>query len=207
MFNRSLQLKVKRLEEEKPDLEISRSETDKKHQPNTTEPEEEEEERETKSKKLVSSEESDRENRSVNGSNSTGSNRRTGGEGELKVEPGTVQAGSDEPAPVVSGSNPEPLVVVVVGEGSCDGSESDELGDSVSQLSGGDVQSSASLGRKRKRKERRRRREVCGDGIIIKSGIDDDHVKSEPLVLVGFLEMIRAHQHGSLFERLLQNQV
>ncbi|GAV78252.1 Myb_DNA-binding domain-containing protein/Bromodomain domain-containing protein [Cephalotus follicularis] len=182
----SLQLKVKRLEEERegnPDLEMDGSETDKKAQP---QPEEEDD---IKSKYLLSSggggaragEESDRENRSVNESNSTSRTGGGGEEGSLRVQPGPVQDGSVRPDPVPNG----------------------EPGVGESEMSGGDVQSSASLGGKRKRKGRRRK-EVSGGHDDGDDDDDDDDVKSEPLV--GFLEMIRAHQHGSLFERRLQAQ-
>ncbi|EEF50190.1 histone H3.v1 [Ricinus communis] len=178
----SLQLKVKRLEEERekgnqnddvtiPDLEQPQS--DKKE-------EEEEEEEESEQKESVSGDESDRENRSVNESNSTGS------EGEKKgVAKPSVQ--EDEEAPVLSGSSSKSV-------------ESHELADSVTQLSS-EVQSSASLGGKRKRKGRKRREEIAAGGDGIKGRM---MVKSEPLIAL--LESIRAHNHASLFEGPLKTQ-
>lgn len=87
--------------------------------------------------KSVSGEE---ENRSVNGSNSTGSERRE----KEKTDPDPVRAGQ--------------------GEVVADSTGSEELGELSS-----DVQSSASLGRKRKRR-RRRVELCGGDGIKDKSG-------------------------------------
>ncbi|KAJ9158693.1 hypothetical protein P3X46_024254 [Hevea brasiliensis] len=186
----SLQLKVKRLEEEReksvqgnqnddggiPDLEQEASQNDKKDEPE-------------KKDSVSGGEESDRENRSVNESNSTGSEQKTAEKDGVKMEAEPVQEGPCEAAPVLSVSNSKP-----VGGG---GEESHELGDSVTQLSS-EVQSSASLGRKRKRKERKRGEEIGGDGI------KGATVKSEPLI--GLIEMIRAHRHGSLFEGRLETQ-
>jgi hypothetical protein len=76
------------------------------------------------------------------------------------------------------------------GEGSC------EVGDSVNQLSS----ESLSSGRKRKGRESKEFSVTGGDETVVVCS-----VKSEPLV--GFLEMIRAHKNGSLFENLLENQV
>ncbi|KAJ6947955.1 muscle M-line assembly protein unc-89-like isoform X2 [Populus alba x Populus x berolinensis] len=136
----------------------------------------------------VSGEESDREDRSVNESNSTASG---GGEDAVakldEVEP--VQGGSSEPDPVVSGSNSKALDE----GGGGGGEELCEFGDSVTQLS------SESLNSGRKRKESGRKEEVSVTG-----GEETVAVKSEPVV--GFLEMIRAHRNGSLFESLLESQ-
>ncbi|GLT39763.1 hypothetical protein SLA2020_139380 [Shorea laevis] len=137
----ALQLKVKKLEEErertlstsqdaedKPDLGRG-SENDKTPPAEIPQP----------GKVPGNSVSGEEENRSVNGSNSTGSERRE----KEKTDPDPVRAGQ--------------------GEMVADSTGSEELGELSS-----DVQSSASLGRKRKR--RRRRVELCGgDGIKDKS--------------------------------------
>ncbi|KAJ0094908.1 hypothetical protein Patl1_17287 [Pistacia atlantica] len=168
----SLQLKVKRLEEERePALDIKTTQQkpdlddqniDKNDEPDKSE------EPEKACKRLVSGEESDRENRSVNESNSTGLSEKIGDGEIIKNEAKAIGSG---------------------GVGGSKAVESDELGDSVTQLSS-DVQSSASFGKKRKRS--------CGDSI---KGMD---VKSEPLIRL--LELIRTHKHVSLFERRLKSQ-
>lgn len=170
-------------------------------------------------------EESDRENQSVNESNSTDSRFEVAktGEGDVKLGPGPapVQSGPNEPDPVMRKRKP-------VGEESNNGSYdteakvptcesvppseerkaaaeegSSELNDSVAAHSGdgggtresSDVQSSASLTRRRKTQ---RRKEVSGGGEVAM-------VKSEPLV--GVWELIKGHENISLFERRLENQV
>ncbi|XP_044493841.1 uncharacterized protein LOC123217123 [Mangifera indica] len=168
----SLKLKVKRLEEEREpplDNKTTQQEPDlddrnivKKDEP------EKSEEPEKVCKRLVSGEESDRDNRSVNESNSTGLSEKVGDVEIIKNESKVVGSG---------------------GMGGSKAVESDELGDSVTQLSS-DVQSSSSFGKKRKRN--------CGDSI---KGTD---VKSEPLIRL--LELIRTHKHVSSFERRLKSQ-
>ncbi|KAF5752688.1 1-phosphatidylinositol 3-phosphate 5-kinase [Tripterygium wilfordii] len=190
----SLQSRVKRLEEErererglreengnireKPDLEEERSENDKRGDDKGGE--RLEMPVKVENRKLIPGEDSDRENRSVNGSNSTGSNRKAIEKEMVKSEPEPVQTGGDEPRPVLSGSNSKP-----------DGED-----DSVTQMSS-DVQSSASLGSKRKRKVRKRRA-VSGDSV------KQVPVKSQPLIQV--LDSIRSSQHGPLFDCRLESQ-
>ena len=182
----TLQLKVKKLEEER---EISVQEGDG----NTEKPDLKADrlinEDEPGKPGSVSGEESDPEDRSVNESNSTASG---GGEDAVakleEVEP--VQGGSGEPDPVVSGSNRKALDE----GGGGGGEESCEFGDSVTLLSCESLNS----GRKRKGSERKEEVSVTG-------GEETVAVKSEPVV--GFLEMIRAHRNGSLFESLLESQV
>ncbi|XP_061359826.1 uncharacterized protein LOC133303872 [Gastrolobium bilobum] len=246
----SLKLEVKRLEEEKgkendgnedekPDPAVpgkQRPEKDKiggeqeKTEPANSEPEMRRlDESTTNTDKLLptTGDESDRENQSVNESNSTGSRfdvAKT--EGEMKLEPGPtpVHAGPKEPDP--SGRKPKP-----VGEESNNGSydtttkiptcesvppseerkveEDSSLHDSVTHSGEGgtressEVQSSASLTRKRKA---RRRKEVSGGdgGGEVAPESDEMAMKSEPLVSV--LELIVRHEHGSLFERRLESQ-
>ncbi|KAK9283592.1 hypothetical protein L1049_011841 [Liquidambar formosana] len=235
----SLQLKVKKLKEErerslkesdnddeKPDLEKDskedRSETDKKD----GDGEPEKSSSEPVAGKLVSGEESDRDNQSVNESNSTGTKgvkRETGGEDAAR-EPGPVQSGSGEPGPVSRDSKPvgedsynessDSIAkdLTVVAKKAEDSSElRDSAGESKRGEEGGrkensDVQSSASLSRKTRRAE-----EISGgnsgeqpEGKAGSRAIKRISVKSQPFV--EFLEMIRSHKHGSLFERRLQSQ-
>jgi hypothetical protein len=175
--------------------------------------------------------ESDRENQSVNESNSTGSRFEVAknGEGEAKLGPGPppVHTGPNEPDPVERKGKP-------VGEESNNGSydnaakvatcesvppseerkvdeDSSELHDSVAHSGEGatressEVQSSASLTKKRKT---RRRKDVSGGdgrGEVALENHEVAMVKSEPLV--GVFEMIKGHEHSSLFERRLESQV
>ncbi|TKY49524.1 Bromodomain-containing protein 8 [Spatholobus suberectus] len=243
----SLQLEVKRLEEEKakendgkddekPDLAVSgeaRPENDKtggeveEAGPANSEPE-----RTANADKMLptTGDESDRENQSVNESNSTGSRFEKTGEGDTQLGTGTgpvpVQTGSQEPDPVARKGKP-------VGEESNNGSydalakvptcesvppseerkveeddESSELHDSVAHSGEGgtressEVQSSASLTRKRKT---RPRKEVSGgDGRAPAENDEVAMVKSEPLL--GVLELIKGHEHNSLFDRRLESQ-
>uniref|UniRef100_A0A6N2KU89 Bromo domain-containing protein n=1 Tax=Salix viminalis TaxID=40686 RepID=A0A6N2KU89_SALVM len=179
----TLRLKVKKLEEErersfqgdsnteKPDLKPDRLENEE-DKPGT-----------------VSGEESDRENRSVNESNSTASG---GGEDAVpKLEEAQpVQGGSGGPDPVVSGSSRKALEEGAGGGGE---EESCELGDSVTQRSS----ESLSSGRKRKGSEGKEEVSVTG-------GEETVAVSSEPFI--GLLEVIGAHKNASLFESLLQSQ-
>ena len=169
--------------------------------------------------KLVSGEESDRENRSVNESNSTGvkgENIGTAAE-EAAREPEPTEAGSTKPDPISSDSKP-------VGEDSYNGSsepnrakkadDSSELRESAAHSKDGtkessDVQSSASLTRKRKR---RRKKEISGSSSgdepeteAVSPATKRICVKSQPLV--SFLAIIRSHKHSSFFERRLESQV
>ncbi|CAL0326290.1 unnamed protein product [Lupinus luteus] len=256
----SLQLKVKRLEEErekeitrkedeKPDLDVSvktlpenekTGEEQDEPVPVSSEPEPVSSEPDihrldestTNTDKVLptTADESDRENQSVNESNSTGSRFEC-----EKSKDGDVimlENGPDSgPDPVLDGLT-EPVQTErkekPVGEesnnGSCDtvakvltcesvppseergkveeDDNSSELRDSVAHSGGtresSEVQSSASLTRKR---NMRRRKEVYGgDG----SGEVTAVVRSESLV--GLLELIRRHEHSSLFERRLDSQ-
>lgn len=239
----SLQLEVKRLEEEKatendgkadekPDLAVSgeaRPENDKtggeveEAGPANSEPE-----GTANVEKMLptTGDESDRENQSVNESNSTGSRFEKTGEGEAKLGgPVPVQSGSKEPDPVARKGKP-------VGEESNNGSydalakvptcesvppseehkveeddDSSELHDSVAHSGEGatressEVQSSASLTRKRKT---RRRKELSGGEAPPPENDEVAMVKSEPLV--GVFELIKGHEQSSLFERRLESQ-
>ncbi|XP_047163623.1 uncharacterized protein LOC124833246 isoform X2 [Vigna umbellata] len=246
----SLQLEVKRLEEEKakendgkdgekPDLAVPgevRPENDKTGgEVEEVGPANSGPERTANADKMLptTGDESDRENQSVNESNSTGSRFDKTGEGDakLKVEPDPVQTGSKEVDPVARKGKP-------VGEESNNGSydalakvptcesvppsderkveqddDSSELHDSVAHSGEGgtressEVQSSASLTRKRKT---RRRKDVSGgdgrgDGASTLPENEEVAVKSEPLV--GILELIKGHEHCSLIESRLESQL
>ncbi|KAG7948234.1 hypothetical protein I3843_13G001000 [Carya illinoinensis] len=213
----SLELKVKRLEEErerelsfkdngisrqgKPDLEDGeeRSENDKKDEPGRT------------------GDDSDRDNRSVNESNTTCSKEKDGKESE-RMEHETFN--TDRADPGFSGSKP---VVEHSDDGSSDtvgknesesveptherkgGNLSDSPTDLAAQSNGGrtrassDVQSSASLTRKRKRRRSQRKEIVSGQEP------SEITAKSQPLVRI--LDIIRGHNNNSsLFERRLESQ-
>ncbi|RVW93587.1 uncharacterized protein LOC100263099 [Vitis vinifera] len=227
----SLQLKVKRLEEEreqstkendndvvKPDLDDEVKEERSKDEVKEGDEVPEKSSPEGDAGKLISGEESDRENRSVNESNSTGvkgENIETAVE-EAAREPEPTEPGSTKPDPVSSDSKP-------VGEDSYNGSsepnrakkadDSSELRESAAHSKDGtkessDVQSSASLTRKRKR---RRKKEISGSSSgdepeteAVSPATKRICVKSQPLV--SFLEIIRSHKHSSLFERRLETQ-
>ncbi|XP_052727165.1 uncharacterized protein LOC108334234 isoform X2 [Vigna angularis] len=246
----SLQLEVKRLEEEKakendgkdgekPDLAVPgevRPENDKTGgEVEEVGPANSGPERTANADKMLptTGDESDRENQSVNESNSTGSRFDKTGEGDakLKVEPDPVQTGSKEVDPVARKGKP-------VGEESNNGSydalakvptcesvppsderkveqddDSSELHDSVAHSGEGgtressEVQSSASLTRKRKT---RRRKDVSGGdgrggGASTLPENEEVAVKSEPLV--GILELIKGHEHCSLIESRLESQL
>ncbi|KAF5190922.1 Bromodomain-containing protein [Thalictrum thalictroides] len=232
----SLQLKVKRLTEErerspqvKPDLDTTQRE------------------------KPISGEDSDRDNQSFNESNST--DPKT----EKQVTDGVDESDKPKPNKIVAGDGPDELDpvtadedkrVVVVEEGSWNGSsetiniakdsvvsqtlqkssepiknreagDSGELWESVESKGveaeeeegtkeNSDVQSSANLSMKNRRKT-----DIVvsvsssGDGSPdndeISPAIKRISVKSQPLAK--FLEMIKSHKYGYVFERRLESQV
>lgn len=183
-------MKVKKLEEEregdqKPDLEDERRKVERSENDGS--------DSEHREKAVSTAEESDRENRSMNESNSTASGGKITGEEE--------RVGGDEPSRDDSGDNiPDPVYKAETAEeeGSVSrglaASHSDELGES------------GTSGRKWKRK---RRKHSGGsknnhDGAAageIRSAVS----KSQPLI--GLLDLIRSHPRGSLFERRLRSQV
>ncbi|CAL9236896.1 unnamed protein product [Arabidopsis halleri] len=178
----SLQLKVKKLEEErevgeeKPDLEDERKEERS---------EDEGSESEHRGKAVVSAaEESDRENRSMNESNSTetaGEDERVGGD-----EPN--QTRDDDSGNDNNNRDPDPVYkdAAAAEEGSVsrgsEASHSDELDESGTET-----------------KWKRKRRKQGGSGDIRSA-----ESKSQPLI--GLLDLIRSHPRGSLFERRLRSQ-
>lgn len=191
----SLQSKVKRLEEErqdggvnkddepKPDLEEEedskgriRSENDKTLQ-DQGEP--------GRSKPL------DHENQSVNGSNSTCSKSLEDHNKSDRVptEPNQLPTGSAEPSKAHSDSN----------KGSCETvPKKRRQGDAAAETrESSEAQSSASLTRRTERKRRRT--------VELQDQPNEQVLgKSQPLVAI--LQMIRAQEHSSLFERRLTSQ-
>lgn len=161
--------------------------------------------------KAVSSEESDRENRSFNESNST-ENRETG----VKNEPEPVEIGEDKPVQDVK---------PVSEEDSYNDSSSDRQEEIKARRDSGDLRDTVS-GSKEETKENsdvqstatltKRKRQRGGDGG--RSGGDaaetgspavrikgEGAAKSEPLI--EFLDIIRSHKRGSVFKRRLDSQV
>ncbi|XP_030966485.1 myb-like protein V [Quercus lobata] len=183
-----LEKKVKKLEEEreseeKPDLEGDGS--------GNGEPEGDE-------VSPVTGENSDKDNRSFNESNSTEGEKS--GEG-AKSEGEPVKTGSDGPDPgredMESG---EEVAAAAQSESERKGGgDSSELRTDSAARGSSEVQSSASLTGKRMR---RRRKEVSG-GVELPETVEVA-VKSEPLVEI--LEIIRACENSSLFERRLESQ-
>lgn len=173
--------------------------------------------------------ESDRDNQSVNESNSTGSrfDAAKTGEVDVKIEPGPVpvHSGLKEPDQTArkkksveeesnNGSYDNEAKVLTCEsvppseERKVEG-DSSELHDSVTHSEEGgtressEVQSSSSLAKSRKS---RRKKEVSGGEVLPENEDVVAMVKSEPLVDV--LEMIKRHEKFSLFERRLEkNQV
>lgn len=228
-------------EEKKPDLAVSgekRPEKDKtggeleESGPGSSEPEirrlDESTTNNTDKLLPTTGDESDRENQSVNESNSTGSRAKTGdGDVKLGTGPLPVHTGPKEPEPAGrkkkptgeesnNGSYDNEGTKVLTCESVppseeerkvVEGDDSSELQDSVTHSGEGrtressEVQSSASLTRKRKV---RRRKEVSG-GEVAPENDDAAVMKSEPLV--GVLEMIKGHENFSFFERRLESQV
>lgn len=128
-------------------------------------------------RRLISSEDSEKDSRSVNESNST-QKGDGGGDGDfMKTEPEVVRTG-----------------LGVVDRDNSDSSDEDERESESDELS------SVSLGRKRKRKRGRRRRAASGE-----DGNKESNAKSDPLIRL--LEKIRTHKQAPLFERRLQSLV
>lgn len=237
----SLQLKVKKLEEEreeslrekhpKPDLaedsKGDRSVQDKRDA--DAGPESSAADRPAAKSAAAAGEESDRENRSVNESNSTGvkSERdKTGDEVEEEEEEeeeggGRKREGESEPVQGGTGSEKtdrasegtKPEVVDSYNGSSEPNRErrGEEDGEEEGENSS-DVQSSASLTQKKNRRKRKGRRLVEISGGEEQQGTDEaspavdlaGKKKSQPLMDV--LKMIRAHKDASVFERRLPLQ-
>lgn len=241
----SLQLQVKKLEDEKakeneekvetePDLAVSgegRLPENEKTGGDIDEPVPDIrrlDESTTNTDKLLpaAGEESDRDNQSVNESNSTGSRFDALKTGEVDVKLGSGPGHGSGSVQVKSGLN-EPdqtgrkrkSVEEESNNGSYDNNEAKAVtcesvppseerkveDDSVTRSEGGgtressEVQSSSSLSKTRR--TQRRRKEVSGEDAKMENE-DVAVVKSEPLF--GVLEMIKRHEKFSLFERRLE---
>ncbi|KAM4073092.1 hypothetical protein ACB094_11G190800 [Castanea mollissima] len=188
-----LEKKVKKLEEErergeeKPDLERDGS--------GNGEPEEDE-------VAPVTGENSDKDNRSFNESNSTEGEKS--GEGAKSEGEPVFKTGSDGPDPGREDVESEEEDVAAAQseserKGGGGGDSSELRTDSAARGSSEVQSSSASLTGKRMR---RRRKEVSG-GVESPETVEVA-VKSEPLVEI--LEIIRACENSSLFERRLESQ-
>ncbi|GFZ00648.1 DNA-binding bromodomain-containing protein [Actinidia rufa] len=178
---------------------------------------------EESSPEIAGSQNSDRENRSFNESNSTGNRGK---------EPEPVETVGVKLDPVSSGSKPtgedsynnssDTVAKRAAAKASQErrskkepsqemkGGDSAELRNTAGESKEGlkessDVQSTANLTRRR-----RREKEVsgCGGGsdvpVVSPATIKREVVKSEPLVAI--LDIIRSHKHGSMFERRLKSQ-
>lgn len=216
----SLQLKVKKMEEEKeqrlkekslddgqkPDLEDvkeERSQNDKNSGADVKP--------EDSTGKAVSSEESDRENRSFNESNST-ENRETA----VKNEPEPVEIGEDKPVQEVKPVSEEDSY----NDSSSDRQEekkvirdSGDLRDTVSgskeeTKENSDVQSTATLTKRKRQRSGGDGGRSGGDAVEMGSPAvgskGEGAAKSVPLI--EFLDIIRLHKRGSVFKRRLDSQ-
>ncbi|KAJ4705580.1 putative DNA-binding bromodomain-containing protein [Melia azedarach] len=198
----SLQLKVKRLTEERERNEEEK-ETKKGDQMITGEEEREviDNKPESLTGKPESGEESDRENRSVNESNST----------DPKVEDTEKETEPAEPVPDKHvGEDAKPA-----GEDSCNGScgsaakksaakservDSLEAGESVAESEdSGEVESAVSLSRKEEEKNDKPEKSENEEDQFPAAA---KQVSVESQTLIDCLEIIRSHKFGSLFERL-----
>ena len=202
-------------ETEKTDLEREKESENK----------EEENEPEDQTKKPVhGGEESDRENRSVNESNSTDPKDESPGTGPEKAKAKVEQEGCETGKEV---ENVKPA-----GEDSCNGScdsvakesagnskrvdtgrEPGDSPESVAESKGeqpnresSDVQSSASLsGKEKKIAELNEPDEPDNEDLDRSPAIKEVSIEFQPLV--EFLEIFRSHNLGSLFERRFESQV
>ncbi|XAR63403.1 hypothetical protein NMG60_11023319 [Bertholletia excelsa] len=221
----SLQLKVKRLEEER-EMGMKESENDDEKPDLVKDFKERSENEKENSAELpapeTAGEGSDRENRSFNESNST-ENRKAAANQDWR-EP--VQSGEVKPDPATSDSKPngedsyndssdtvaKQAAAAARPSRAKEGGNPAELRDTAGESKewtkeSSDVQSTASLTRKRRRKQELSGRISGGGGpepAASPATIKREAVKSEPLVRL--LDIIRSHKHGSIFERRLQSQ-
>ncbi|KAE8689986.1 Detected protein of unknown function [Hibiscus syriacus] len=225
----SLQLKVQKLKEEREQSLIENGkETEKSdlEREKGSEKMEEENEPENKTRRPVHSrEESDRENHSVNEFNSTDPKEKSPGTGmeEAKIEPEPFEPVGRETGKVVQSVKP-------AGGDSCNGSSDTvakelaenkepvdprETGDSSESVAeskrdepnreSSDVQSTASLSDKEKKKGTPDGPDKPDNRELDQSpAMKEVYVGSQPLV--EFLEILRFHNIGSLFERRLESQ-
>ncbi|KAM1577586.1 hypothetical protein ACFX12_039718 [Malus domestica] len=203
----SLQLKVKRLEEERED-----SFKDDDPKPDLEEEEQQDSNRHRSENDKTVRGKPDHENQSVNGSNSTCSknldhDNKPGPGDRALSEPGPLSACSDEPSKKTGSGQSDSdsdkgSSETVAKKRRVRGRQGKGGGDSAGELrESSEVQSSVSLTKKRNGK-RHRRMEVPEQQQH--NNEDVSLVKSEPLIEV--LQLIRAQEHGSLFERRLSAQ-
>lgn len=177
--------------------------------------------------KSVSGEDSDRGNQSCNESNSTGArdekpNSAGSDEAEEKEREPPVRTGSEEPDPDShkGSTDTQPGKKAESGDVAAEEEEEEERAEEDVMKENSDVQSSASLTRRRRRRRFGGRRRWQGKKGIAGAGCssgdepetDGSHaiikinsVESEPLT--SLLQIIRSHEHSSLFENPPQNQV
>ncbi|KAI8562104.1 hypothetical protein RHMOL_Rhmol03G0008700 [Rhododendron molle] len=231
----SLQLKVKRLKEEREEEGEKSNGGEKSDPEKTLEREREDDRGKVSPESVAGGPVSGGDDRSVNESNSTDPNK-TGKDG-----------GGDEPEPVRTGEG-EPDggagLAKPVGENSCNGSsnsiekeeeeepvresvkdepgggrgDSAELGESVAESKGAaaakevssDVQSSASKSRKEEELGDDKVRSGCVSGGDEPEDVDQsravERASVESRSLVEFLEIVRSHKLGSVFEQRLERQ-
>lgn len=210
----SLQLKVKRLEEERENSKVKAEEEEEeeravlsdlriKPEENATRTGEKGDEPERSSlEKVVTGDSA--ENRSCNESNSTNHNKTDNIKALTEERESKLKREPDEPGAVrVEKKRSEP-----VGERKV--SRLGELGESLSESrrestkqQSSDVQSSASLSKKK----RRRFRGDSGDELEAEEVSPANkriNAKSQPLIR--FLDNLRSHKHGSVFQRRLPSQ-
>ncbi|XWS56195.1 hypothetical protein CRYUN_Cryun09bG0065500 [Craigia yunnanensis] len=219
----SLQLKVQKLKEEREQRENGKEteKTDLEREKESEKKEEENEPEDQIKKSVHGGEESDRENRSVNESNSTDPKDESAGTGpeKAKIEPEGCETGKEV-------ENVKPT-----GEDSCNGScdsvakesaanservdprrEQGDSPESVAESKGeepnrenSDVQSSASLsGKEKKIAEPNEPDEPDNEELDRSPAIKEVSIEFQPLV--EFLEIFRSHNLGSLFERRFESQ-
>ncbi|XAR54312.1 hypothetical protein NMG60_11029380 [Bertholletia excelsa] len=203
----SLQLKVKRLQEER---ERSLKETEKDDEEKPDLAESLEVETSEKPDQAVN-DGSNRENRSFNESNSTAN--RPVGEDDRRMEQETAAVKPDPVRKLAredscnDSSDTTAKHAAVKPSWETKGGHPSELRDSGSEsreraVESSEAQSSASLTKKRRRFEEVTGRSNGRDGSP--ATIKLEEVKSGPLI--AFLDIIRSHKHGSVFERRLESQ-
>uniref|UniRef100_A0A7N0T301 Uncharacterized protein n=1 Tax=Kalanchoe fedtschenkoi TaxID=63787 RepID=A0A7N0T301_KALFE len=188
----SLQLKVKKLEQDR-DQSLKEEEEDSALKPDL----EPSNNHHLEPVDRHADRESDPENQSVNGSNSTGPDKaKNRGSGQKEVD--STRPGSDhktEPLPPGSKQNASSTSSSSSDESSAKGLSIDLQKNHEAEAgtkTGSDVQSSATLSSKR----RREKEALEADGGLT--------AESQPLVNV--LTLLRSHKDSSLFEQRLQNQ-
>lgn len=209
---RSLNLKVKRLEErersgkeddeQKPDLEAERSESDKNDQNDVVMAEKDVNDADVAGDS-VSGERSERENRSVNESNSTGKKMM---ETEPDIEPvrtGGEEGGGDKPVEADSWNDSSKPSEEKKAENESAKVIDSAGGESKGAKDSNEAQSSASLTKKSRSSNSN---SGGGDEQMASKSTSRDSVKNSDQ-LNRVLESIRSSKNGSVFEARLQSQV